>query len=103
MVSIAEQLDPSPIEMFSIAHLWYELEDFERTLQTCLKADKLGFNDKARLYGVITICYYWLDNYDAAIQYAIKLLVIESNDEYAKDVLYACREEVWGSELGDNY
>lgn len=103
IVSNAELLDPSPVEMFNIAHLWYELKDFERTLEICLKAEKLGFNDKARLYGVIAICYYWLDNYDAAIQYSIKLLAIDPDDEYAKDVLYACREEVWGSEFGDNY
>ena len=103
MVSNAEQLDPSPVEMYNIAHLWYELGDFERTLETCLKAEKLGFNDKTRLYEVIAACYYWLENYDAAIQYAIKLLTIDPDDEYAKDVLYACREEVWGTQFGDNY
>ena len=103
IVSNAEQLDPSPVEMYNIAHLWQELGDFERTLETCLKAEKLGYNAKARLYESIAACYYWLENYDASIQYAIKILVIDPDDEYAKDVLYACREEVWGSEFGDNY
>jgi tetratricopeptide (TPR) repeat protein len=103
MISSAEQLYPSPVEMFNIARLWYELEDFERTLETCLEAEKLGFNDKTRLYEWIATCYYWLDNYDAAMQYAIKLLTIKPDDEYAKDVLYACRKEVWGTEFGDNY
>jgi tetratricopeptide (TPR) repeat protein len=103
MTSNAELLDPSPAEMYNIANLWYELEDFERTLETCLKADKLGYNYKARLYEPIAYCYYCLENYDAAMQYAIKLLTIEPDNEYAKDVLYACRKEVWGSEFGDNY
>ncbi len=103
IVSNAEQLDPSPVEMYNIAHLWYELGDFERALETCLKAEKLGYNAKARLYESIAACYYWLENYDASIQYAIKILAIDPDDEYAKDVLYACREEVWGSEFGDNY
>jgi len=103
MTSNAELLDPSPVEMYNIANLWYELEDFERTLETCLKTERIGYNDKARLYDLIAICYYWLDNYDAAIQYAIKLLAIDPDDEYAKEVLYTCRKEVWGSEFGDKY
>ena len=103
IASDAEQLDPSPIEMYNIAHIWHDLWDFERTLEACLKAEKLGFNDKARLYGLIADCYYWLDNYDAVIQYAIKLLAIDPDDAYAKEVLYSCRKEVWGSEFGDNY
>ena len=103
IASNAEQLDPSPVEMYNIAHLWQELGDFERTLETCLKAEKLGYNAKARLYESIAACYYWLENYDASIQYAIKILAIDPDDEYAKDVLYACREEAWGSEFGDNY
>lgn len=103
MISSAEQLDPSLVEMFNIARLWYELEDFERTLRTCLEAEKLGFNDKSRLYEWIAACYYWLDNYDAAIQYALKMLAIDPDDAYAKEILYSCRDEVWGLEFGDNY
>jgi tetratricopeptide (TPR) repeat protein len=103
MASDAELLDPSAVEMFNIARLWYELEDFKRTFETCLKAEKLGFNDKTRLYVLIAVCNYWLDNYDAAIQYAIKLLAIDPDDEYVKEILYSCRKEVWGSEFGDNY
>jgi tetratricopeptide (TPR) repeat protein len=103
LASDAELLDPSPVEMLNIALLWYELGDYERTLEACLKAEKLGFDDKTRLYGLIAGCYYWLENYDSSIQYAIKLLTINPDDAYAIEVLYACRKEVWGSEFGDNY
>jgi tetratricopeptide (TPR) repeat protein len=103
MTSNAELLDPSPAEMYSIAHLWYEFRDLERSLEALLKANKLGYNDKLRLYESIADCYYWLEKYDAAIQYALKIFAMDPDDEYAKDVLYACRKEVWGSEFGDNY
>jgi len=103
MASKAELLDPSPVEMYNIANLWYELEDFERALEAGLKTERIGYNDKARLYDLIAICYYWLNDYDATMQYAIKLLAIDPDDEFAKDLLYTCRKEVWGSEFGDNY
>ncbi len=74
-----------------------------KLLKSTLKADKLGYNYKPRLYESIAYCYYWLEKYDAAIQYAIKLLAIDPDDENAKEVLYSCRKEVWGSEFGDNY
>lgn len=103
LTSDAELLDPSPVEMFHIALLWYELWDYERTLEACLKVEKLSLSDKRRLYDLIAICYYWLDNYDVAINYALKILAIDPDDAYAKDILFSCRQEVWGSEFGDNY
>jgi len=103
MTSDAELLGPSPAEMYSIAHLWYEFRDLERSLEALLKADELGYNDKRRLYEAIAYCYYCLEKYDAAIQYALKMLAIDPDDAYAKEILYSCRNEVWGSEFGDNY
>jgi tetratricopeptide (TPR) repeat protein len=103
MTSNAELLDPSPAEMYNIACLCYEFSDLERSLDALLKADKLGYTYKPRLYESIAYCYYCLENYDAAIQYTIKIFAIDPDNAYAKELLYACREEVWGTEFGDNY
>ena len=103
MTTNAELLNPSPAEMYNIAYLWYELRNLESSLEALLKADNLGYVDKPRLFKSIADCHYWLENYDAAIHYALKILAIDPDDAYAIEVLYACRKEVWGTEFGDNY
>ncbi|HUU18312.1 MAG TPA: CDC27 family protein [Sedimentisphaerales bacterium] len=103
MLSKAENLEPSPAEMYNISHIYYDIGLLENALDACLKSEKLGYTNKGRLYTSIADCYYRLDDYDAAIQYAIKSLAIDPNDEYMKNILYACREALWGSDFGDNY
>jgi len=72
-------------------------------LRVYLECDKLGYTNKIQIYIAIASCYYWLENYDNSIRYAAKVLCIERDNEHAKDVLYACRIETWGTEFGDNY
>jgi len=100
LLSKAEQLEPSSLEMYYIGRQYHFMQCFDKALDTYLEAERMGYD---LLYCSIALCYYWLDDNDSAFQYAIKALVINPADEDAKDVLYACREEVWGSEFGDNY
>ena len=44
-----------------------------------------------------------MDDFDKALEYSLKLLSIEPEDEFAKDAMFACREEMWGEDYGDNY
>jgi tetratricopeptide (TPR) repeat protein len=99
----AKQLEPSPLEMYYIGRQYHFMQFFDKALDVYIEAERMGYGDKGLLYCSIACCYYWLEDYGAAIQYATETLVINPDDEDAKDVLYACREEVWGSEFGDNY
>jgi tetratricopeptide (TPR) repeat protein len=99
----AEQLDPSPSEMYNISYLYYNLKYYKEALKASLKSEILGYSDKRRLYVSIADCYYCVEDYDKAIQYAIKALAIDPDYEYTKDLLYACREATWGTEFGDKY
>jgi len=37
------QLNPSPVEMFYISNVYYELRDIKEALKTCFECEKLGF------------------------------------------------------------
>jgi tetratricopeptide (TPR) repeat protein len=103
MIAKAEQLDPSPAEMHNIGRVYHDLRHWEKALNVYLDCERLGYDNKGLLYASIADCYCLLEDWDTAIQYASKSLAIDPGDEYAKDVLYACREATWGSEFGDNY
>ena len=103
LLSEAEQLEPSPVEKYYIGRLYDLLECKEKALDRYLEAEKLGYASESLLYSSIAWCYFSLDDYDASIQYALKALVVDPDDEYAKDVLFTSRKEAWGSDFGDNY
>ena len=103
MIAKAEHLDPSPAEVRNIGRVYHNLGHWEKALNIYLECERLGYDNKSLLYASIADCYCLLEDWDKAIQYAIKALAINPDDEYAKDVLYACRKEVWGSDFGDNY
>ena len=103
MASKAEQLNPSPNEMRCISNLYYDLGDIGKALKKYFKCEELGYDDKCYLYGCIADCYYWLDDFDQSIEYALKVLSMEPDKEFAREIIYACREEVWGKDFGDNY
>jgi tetratricopeptide (TPR) repeat protein len=103
ILSNAKTLKSSPTELFYIGRIFDLLSCWEQALDEFLESYKLGYYNKGQLYGSIAECYFYLNDYDLAINYAIRALSIDLGDEYAKDILYACRQEVWVSEFGDNY
>ena len=103
IISKAKTLKSSPTELFYIGRIFNLLSCWEHALDKFLESYKLGYHNKGQLYGSIADCCFYLNDYDLAINYAIRALIINPDDEYAKDILYACRQEVWGSEFGDNY
>ena len=74
MLIKAEQLNPTPTEMYNISYLYYKLEDIQTALDRSFKAEKIGFDEKSRLYSALADCYYFLDDFDNAFKFAIKLL-----------------------------
>jgi len=103
IVSEAERLKPSAVEMYYIGRLWYNLGAFEKALNILRRCERLGYENKGMLYDSVANCHMCMGDYDEAIKYAVMSLVINPDDQNAKDVLYACREATWGSEFGDNY
>jgi tetratricopeptide (TPR) repeat protein len=103
MAKNAEKLVEKINDLFQLGDLYYQLGLFQKALSIYLNCDKMNYPHKSSIYSAIASCYYWLDNYDNSIKYADKVLRIERDNEYAKDVLYACRINTWGKEFGDNY
>ena len=99
----ALRLNPSLIELFYIADIYYDLENIRKAMEIFHECEKLGFEDKCRLYLSLAYCYYELEDFDQSIQYALKVLSMEPDNEFAREIIYACREEVWGKDFGDNY
>jgi tetratricopeptide (TPR) repeat protein len=86
-LSKAKQLEPSPVEMYQIGHLYANLEYFEEGLKVYLECEKMGYDNKSLLYAAIAGCYSRLEDWGESIRYACKALDRNFNDDYAKDVL----------------
>jgi tetratricopeptide (TPR) repeat protein len=97
----AQHLNPSIIEKFYIAWLYSDLEDFQKALEIFQECEKSGFENKFRLYQSFACCYYELEEYAKAIDYAEKVLSIEPDNEDAKEIIYDSKEAA--GEFGDSY
>lgn len=92
LVAEAQRLKPSLIEMFYIAYIYCDLEDYRKALDIFLECEKPEFENKRGLYLSLANCYYELEEFESSIFYAEKVLSIDPNDNDAKEVIYACRE-----------
>lgn len=103
MAGRAEKLVRKARDLFETGDLYNQLGLFQKALSLYLECDKQGYSHKSSIYAAIASCYYLLDDYDNSIRYAAKVLCIERDNEHAKLLLYACRENTWGDDFGDNY
>ena len=89
----ALRLNPSLIELFYIADIYYDLENIRKALEIFHECEKLGFDDKCRLYLSLAYCYYVLEEFENSIDYAEKILEIHPNDNDAKELIHSCTED----------
>lgn len=92
LVKEAQRLKPSLMEMFYIAHTYYDLGDFRKALELFLECDKPEFGSKRALYLSIARCYYESREFESSIYYAKKVLIIDPSNIDAKEVINASKE-----------
>jgi tetratricopeptide (TPR) repeat protein len=88
----AYRLNPSLIEKFYIAQIYYDLGEFNKAIEIFNDCEKLGFKDIIRLYLSFAYSYYRLEDLNNSISYASKVLSVVPNNQDAKEIISACKE-----------
>jgi tetratricopeptide (TPR) repeat protein len=88
----AERLKPSAKNAYEIGWIYQHLERYDEALRFYFEAEKLNLGDKPLLYGAISSCYISLGQKDAAIEYVNRVLEIDPEDDFAKELLQTCEE-----------
>ncbi|MHC4434762.1 MAG: tetratricopeptide repeat protein [Planctomycetota bacterium] len=96
MAKRAEKLNPSAEDAFTIARLYYEVDEFQSAINACLVADRLGYKDKAQLYAVIAACHLSLGQATPARKYVEWALGCDPKNEYAKEVWHQYQQRFGG-------
>ncbi len=86
-LSKAIELEPSLVERYNIARLYHFIENYDKAINYYLECEKLGYAYPSHLYVSIAICYFALESEKSAIEYSIKALELDFNENKIKDEL----------------
>lgn len=86
MAKKAEKMEPSSKEYFLLTILYTQLDEFDLALDTCLKAKKMGYWDKALLCATIAACHFSSGRIKEGKKYALQALRHDPDHEYANEV-----------------
>lgn len=86
MAKKAEQLNPSSKDAFEIGCVYHMVGDFQAAVSAYLRADSLGYGEKAKLHAAVAACYKQLGQDNQARQFAESALKCDPEDEYVKAI-----------------
>jgi len=101
MAKRAENLASTSYNFFDIGWLYHELGLFQRAVNAYLEANRRRREPTVPLYAVIAACYLSLGDCDRAIEYAIRAVDLNFNDENAKNVLLVATEKEGAAPISD--
>jgi tetratricopeptide (TPR) repeat protein len=96
MARTAETMTLSAEDYAPLGYLYHTVGMPHEAVTAYSQAEKLGFKDKGWLYSGTSGCYLSLQEYNRSLS-------IAPDDEYTRELLYECREALWGTDFGDNY
>ena len=85
MLRKAEQLAHTAHDVFEVAALYCDLEDFETAIQKYTRAEELGFPQKGMLYAAIASCHIALGDRNAARTYILRAEQYDPEDNYIRE------------------
>jgi tetratricopeptide (TPR) repeat protein len=90
----AEKLAASALDYLEIGRLYHELQEFQAAADAYLNADRLGYENKGRLYASLAVCYAWLGDKETGRKYLQWAIKRDPEDEYVKSVFENTRSLV---------
>lgn len=90
MLTKANQIEPSTVEMQNIGSMYHNLEYYEKALDKYLEVEKLGCDQdkKGGLNAAIADCYISLSDANQAKKYIQLAMQSDPDDDYVKEVLH---------------
>jgi tetratricopeptide (TPR) repeat protein len=82
----AERLGESAIDYLEVGRLYRELEEFQAACDAYLKVDRLGYDNKGRLYASLAVCYGRLGDKETGKTYLERAIKYDPEDEYVRSV-----------------
>ncbi len=93
MVRSAEGSAESARDFFEVARLYHELRRYGKAIDMYVKANKLGYQDKAGLYASVSACHLSLGHIIEARRWSDLAIKLDPDDEYVQEVWHACNED----------
>jgi len=85
MLKKAEELARTARDVFEVAALYHDLEDYEAAIQKYNRAEKLDCPQKGMLYAAIASCYIALGDRKAARTYMLRAEQYDPEDNYVRE------------------
>jgi tetratricopeptide (TPR) repeat protein len=97
MVRSAEGSAESARDFFEVARLYHELREYGRAIDVYLKANKLGYQDRAGLYASVSACHLSLGHVTEARRWSDLAVRLDPDEEYVQEVWRACNGQTGDS------